>query len=202
MEVIISAIKSNSTKRVRVFLLLAATVILFSFKGVSPKELYDNFCKAIRSKQGMQYFAVIIVPDLNSGTTREICAPGNIIRSALHKEWNYDYDLQSEALVDYKAMMNADRVFKFKNTDAIQLLGNNFYTEADLIQKEKEVNFAALSKNIKEWGTWRKEFKEDDKELILYAHALFNQGILTGESKDELGTLVYINTTLPAEKNK
>jgi len=175
--------------RFSVLLFLSFSTI--SFGGVNPAEIFAHFAAAVKNKSGIQYFAVIKAVDLTKGTVREICAPGSAIRSALHKEMKYDYDNQSVALVEHMALMNLDRFFEFKNPDAIQLLGVDIYTQADVLEIQKKENFAALAKQIKQLGSWKREFK-DDKEMLLYAHALFNQGVLTGEDNEHLGTLVYV----------
>jgi len=174
-------------------LLLSFALITMSFGGVNPIEIYAHFAAAVKNKSNVQYFAVIKVADLTQGTVREVCAPGSFIRSALHKEMKYDYDNQSVALVEHMALINFDRFFEFKNPEAVQLLGGDIYTEADVLQIEKEVNFTTLAKQIKQWGTWQMEFKDDDKKMILYAHALFNHGVLTGEDNNRLGTLIYVD---------
>lgn len=162
-----------------------------SFGGVNPAEVFAHYAAAIKNKSSMQYFAVIKVVDVTNGTMREVCAPGSFIRRALHKELKYDYDDQSVAMVQHMALMSLDRIIEFKDTTAIQLLGVDTYTEADLAAFEKANDIKTLAKNIRNWGTWKMEFR-DDKEMLLYAHALFNQGILTGEDSQLLGTLVYI----------
>lgn len=179
-------------KRVLCFnLLLALSVLLMSGSGVNPAEVFAHYAAAIKNKSGMQYFAVIKVVDISRNTMYEVCAPGSAIRSALHKELKYDYDDQSVAMVQHMALMSLDRIIEFKDTTAIQLLGANAYTETELMAFEKEKDIKTLAKNIRGWGKWQMEFR-DDKELLMYAHALFNQGLLTGEDNQRLGTLVYV----------
>lgn len=178
-------------KLLRFSLILFLPLFTMSVGGVNPAEIYAHFAAAVKNKSGVQYYAVIKVIDVGAGTTREICAPGSFIRSALHKELKYDYDNQSVAMVEHMALMNLDRIFEFKNPEAIQLLGGDLYTEAELVAFEKEKNIKDLAKQIRGWGTWKMEFK-DDKLMMLYAHALFNQGILTGEDGKLLGTLIYV----------
>lgn len=180
----------NKFRQFTLLLLLSFTAQ--SFGGVNPAEIFAHFAAAVKNKSKVQYFAVIKVADLTQGTMREICAPGSFIRSALHKELKYDYDNQSVAMVEHMALMNLDRIFEFKNPEAIKILGVDTYTEADLQALQQQVNFVNLAKQIRQWGTWKMEFKNDDKLMILYAHALFNQGILTGEDSENLGTLFYI----------
>lgn len=177
---------------IRLNFLLAFALLTQSFGGVSPNQLYTYFAASVKNKGQVQYFAVIKVADLSAGTMREVCAPGSFIRSALHKELKYDYDNQSVAMVEHMALINLDRVFEFKNPEAVKLLGTDLYTEDDVLALQQKVNFPALAKQIRQWGTWRMEFKDDDKLMMLYAHSLFNQGILTGEDNQHLGTLLYI----------
>lgn len=173
-------------------LLLFFALLTQSFGGANPAEIFAHFAMAIKNKSNVQYFAVIKAADLTQGTVREICAPGSFIRSALHKELKYDYDNQSVAMVEHMALMNLDRFFEFKNPDAIKLLGIDAYTEQEVADFEKQINFGTLAKQIKGWGTWKMEFRDDDKQMLLYAHCLFNHGILTGEDNEHLGTLLYI----------
>jgi|ERR1043165_2073006 hypothetical protein len=180
-------------KILRINLLLALALLTQSFGGgANPNEIFAHFAAAIKNKSGIQYYAVITVADLTQGTRREVCAAGNQIRSALHKELKYDYDNQSVAMVEHMALMNLDRFFEFKNPEAIALLGTDAYTEQDVLDLEKTVDFNKLAKQIRGWGVWQMEFKDDDKQMLLYAHCLFNRGLLTGEDKDHLGTLVYV----------
>jgi ribosomal protein L11 len=178
-------------KIVRFNFLLALALLLMSGGGVNPAEVFAHYAAAVKNKSGMQYFAVIKVVDVSRNTMYEVCAPGSAIRSALHKELKYDYDDQSVAMVQHVALMSLDRILEFKDTTAIELLGGNAYTETELMAFEKTKDIKTLAKNIRSWGTWQMEFR-DDREMLMYAHALFNQGILTGEDNQRLGTLVYV----------
>ena len=179
----------RSVTRIAFLMLLVFTT--GSFGGIGNPTFYALFAAAIKNKSNVQYYAVIKAVDMNRNTVREICAPGSFIRSALHKEMHYDYDNQSVALVEQVALLNSERYFEFKNPEALQLLGVDAYTDADLEQLQTLVNFATLAKEIRKEKRWSKDFT-DDREMLLYAHALFNQGILTGEKSDKLGTLVLI----------
>lgn len=175
----------------RTGLLLLLFFLSQSFGGINPAEIYAHFAAAIKNKSGVQYYAVIKAADLTQGSVREVCAPGSFIRSALHKELKYDYDNQSVALVEHMALINMDRFFEFKNPDALKILGPALYTAEELKVFEKEKDISALAKQIRQWGVWKMEF-DNDKEMLMYAHSLFNQGILTGEDSNQLGTLIYV----------
>ena len=178
-------------KLLPITLLIAFALLTSSFGGINPAEIFAHFAAAVKNKSNVQYYAVIKVVDVKNATIREVCAPGSFIRSALHKEMKYDYDNQSVALVEHMALMNLDRFFEFKNQDAIQLLGGDIYTEDDVAQMEKQINFTALAKEIKQNRKWSKAFT-DDKQMLLYAHCLFNHAVLTGEDNNNLGTLIYV----------
>ncbi|WP_431244802.1 hypothetical protein ACQ9BO_11420 [Flavobacterium sp. P21] len=56
---------------------------------------------------------------------------------------------------------------------------------------ESKINFNFLAEKIKKNKKWSSYL--DDKDLTMYAHALFNRGILTGENSCMGGSLIYIS---------
>jgi hypothetical protein len=166
--------------------------LLSSFKGDNSEMVFRNYTTALRNKENLQRYLVVRVADANKNSTREFCVLGCFFRHALHQEWKIDYDRLSEDLVVAKAAMNASRLFDFKNAEAVTYLGLDLYSEEDLAQLQKQVDFKKLSKEIAGAGKWQKSFGEDDKLMRMYAHALFNQGIATGENINaEGGVLVF-----------
>lgn len=113
----------------------------------------------------------------------------------MHREYNLGYDIDGISKVYSLAIDNKDRYFEFKKKKALKNLSNWNYSIDDLIQLEKTVNFDSIVSQIKTNKKWSMEIF-DDKTMIMYAHSLFNRGILTGENNCWGGTLVYI------EKNK
>ena len=164
-----------------------------SFKGNDkPEELFRHFTTALRDKDNLQEFLVVRINDVQKNEVREFCTLGCFFRHALHIEWKLDYDDLSDDLVIAKASLNNPRLFDFKNTDALNYLGMDLYSPEDLKQLEKEINFKKLAKEIASSGKWEKDFGEDDKLLHMYAHALFNEEISTGEDITATGnTLVF-----------
>ncbi len=162
-------------------------LLLFLFLGTSfvnedkTELLYRHYLTALRNKENFQNFLVVRIVDLNNNEVREFCTLGCFLRNALHKEWNLDFDKLSDDLVTAKASMNHPRLFEFRNTEAIQYLGLDLYSVDELNQLQKEVDFKKLAKEITASKKWEKPFGENDKLLRMYAHSLFNQGILTGE---------------------
>ncbi|MFN8323266.1 MAG: hypothetical protein U0T74_11465 [Chitinophagales bacterium] len=166
-------------------------ILFTSFGGEKPVDVYPLYYAAVKNKSQFQYFVVIRQVDAISGTERELCTQGAFLRSALHKEIKLHFDIQEMMVVEQKLLDNDARLFEFKNPDALQILGIDNYTPAEMALLEKEVSFKTLAAEIKKGTNWKMEFA-DDKRMLMYAHALFNRGVLTGEYNDSLGVLHYV----------
>lgn len=175
-------------------IILALTFLLTtSFGGQQKDDLYLNYVAAIKNESTIQYHLVVKVKNINTGLTREYCTQGNFLKGALHKEYKLDYDNKGISKVYALALDSKDRYFEFKNDSAIWNIGGVWeYSMDDLAQLEKEINFDSLATQIRKTGKWSKEIF-DDKKLLMYAHALFNRGILTAENNCFGGTLFYVD---------
>ncbi len=169
-------------------------LVFMSFRaGDNSQLLYGNFKAALRNKESIQKYLVVRVVDINKNTVKEFCTLGCFFRHALHMEWKIDYDKLGEDLVIAKASMNDPRLFEFRNAAAIDYLGSDLYLEQELAELDKQIGFKKMAKEIAVAGKWEKTFGEDDKRMRMYAHGLFNQGILTGEDiTAEGGKLQYL----------
>jgi len=170
-------------------LLLILIAVSTSWTTVQEEKLYSNYKTAVKNESTFQYFLVIHVIDLNTGQTRDICTKGNFLKGAIHREYNLGYDDNSIKKVEKIALNNRTRTFKFKNIEAIQNLGLDRYSMDDLKEFEERSNIDKLTKEIDK--DWTKQL--DDKEMSLYAHSLFNRGILTGENSCYGGTLEVVS---------
>ena len=171
-------------------------IILFwvsSFGREDKSELlFRNYSAAVRSKENLQRYLVVRVVDANKNSVREFCTLGCFFRHALHTEWKIDYDRLSEDLVVAKAAMNNPRLFEFKNAESIFYLNMDLYSNEDFTELQNKIDFKKLAKEIAIAKKWEKTFGEDDKLMRMYAHALFNEGVATGEDiTTEGGTLVF-----------
>lgn len=172
------------------FILIVAIAVSTSWTTTDEGKLYDNYKKAVKNESTFQYFLVIHVTDLNTGQTREICTKGNFLAGAIHREYNLAYDDHSMRKAERIALNNRTRTFKFKNPEALQNLGLDRYSMSDLKEFEGRINIDQLTQQINE--NWKKELM-DDTEMLLYAHLLFNRGILTGENNCRGGTLEVVS---------
>ncbi len=175
-------------------IILALTFLLLtSFSEQQKDELYLNYVAAIKNNGTFQYFLVVKVKNLNNGITREYCSKGNFLQGAIHREYKIDFDKKGMLEIDSIAIGNKDRYFEFKNDSAIWNIGGVWtYSVNDLAKLEKKINFDILAVQIRKKGRWSKEIF-DSKLMKMYAHALFNRGILTGENNCFGGTLIYVD---------
>jgi len=171
-------------------LLILTFAVSTSWTTVDEATLYNNYAKAIRNESTFQYFLVVHVTDLNTGQTREICTKGNFLAGAIHREYNLGYDNNSIRKAERIALANRTRTFKFKNVEAIRNLGLDHYSMRDLKEFEETINVNQLITQVNK--DWKKQLT-NDKEMLLYAHSLFNRGILTGENNCYGGTLEVVN---------
>jgi|GEM_PF-838776 len=152
---------------------------------------YENYSEAVKRQGTLNFFIVIKVKDLNTNVTREICTKGNFLMGALTREYNIVNDSAGIDSLYEIALANKTRYFEFADTSALNNLGLDNYSDADFKEFEQSNSIDSLILEIKDkkWEKWIPE----DKDMLLYAHALFNRGILTGEYDCFGGTLHYID---------
>ncbi len=162
--------------------------------------IYNNYLKAVDNESTFQFFLVVKIKDLNTGQVREICTKGDFLEGALHMEYKTDYDSLGIAKIENLQRNNKNRYFEFKDTAALNNLGLNNYTIDDLTKFEKSHNIDSFAQVIKK-GKWSLAISED-KIMLLYAHSLFNRGILTGENNCFGGTLIHVEDKWIEERKK
>lgn len=152
---------------------------------------YENYSVAVKQEGTLNFFIVIKVKDMNTNITREICTIGNLLLGALTREYNIVIDSAGIDSLYKIALANKTLYFEFGDTSALNNLGLDNYSDADFKEFEQHNSIDSLVLDIKgkKWEKWIPE----DKDMLLYAHALFNRGILTGENGCFGGTLHYID---------
>jgi hypothetical protein len=88
-------------------------ILLTSFGGEKPADVYPLYYAAVKNKSQFQYFVVIRNVDAVSGTEQELCTQGAFLRSALHKELKLHFDIQEMMVVEQKLLDNDARLFEF-----------------------------------------------------------------------------------------
>lgn len=177
---------------IRTVFLCFIFVLTFSFVGQENDILYKNYVLAINNNSTFQYFLVVKVKDVKHGTTREYCTKGNFLKGALHMENRIKYNEAGIIKVQSLAINNKNRYFEFKKRKAIENISGWSYSIEELKQFEKAVNIDSLVIKIKKSSSWSMQIS-NEKVNLMYAHSLFNRGILTGENSCFGGRLVYVN---------
>ncbi len=170
------------------------TIVLFfcvSFNMKAQDELYLNYEAAINNPELFQYYVVIKFKNLNTGEIREVCTTAKSLKGALRLEYNLGYDDMSSVKIIEIATNNKERYFEFKNDSALTNLGAEYYSIAELKKLEEKVHFDSIARNIRKKKDW--SIRLDETELIMYAHALFNLGVLTGHNNCLGGSLIYVD---------
>jgi len=160
-----------------------------STKIILDSIIYNNYLKAIDNESTFSLFLVVTINDLNTGQKREICTRGDFLEGALHIEYKIKYDSLGLAELDNIQRNNKSRYFELKDTAALNNLGFYNYTIEDLTKFEKGHNIDSVVQLFKN-GKSGLDIP-DDKIMLLYAHSLFNRGILTGENICFGGRLIY-----------
>jgi len=141
-------------------------------------KIYKNYCKAIDSYGSTyQNYLVVKIQDKSNGKLTEICLTGFELISTMTDEWGYNID--DEFKVVKKVIRNKKRVFKVKNANELKHLKRIKYSQIELSNYSKQVNFDSIVKSISDRKKWS-YFAKNEKEQIMIAHLLFNKGFLTG----------------------
>ncbi len=153
-------------------------VVSFSF-AQKEDEKYLNYLVAARNNSTFQFNLVITFKNLITNETREICVEGEQLVFAIVKENSIEYDDYDK--IDKLISENKRRYFEFRNTKAIEDLTGEIYSEKELRELEKKVDFDKLAKLAKASKDWKKSLGSE-KLVAMYAHELFNRGVLTGQN--------------------
>jgi len=159
-------------------------------------EKYLNYLAAAREANSTYQFNLVIkYKNLNTEKTREICIDGFQLVSALCKENNFEF-MKDADKIDSILVSKKDRYFEFKDSVAINRLTFEEYSVEEFEEFNRKVDFKKVAKEIKQ----KKKINPSgsSKAHQMYAHALFNLGILTGQN-DCMGgwTLDYVDRNNP-----
>ena len=174
-------------------LLISILFLSFTFQDSSDDALYTNYCRAVKNNTVEQYHLVIKVKDLRTNEVREVCTLGRILSEVIHVDKNLNYSKKDIEKGEKIMLKNRKRYFKFASDSAIYNLGLHKYSIKEFKSLENRVNFDSLASLINSKGKWQMNLEE--KHRLMYAHALFNRGILTGQ-KSNFDIIIYV-----AEKN-
>ncbi|MCZ8330898.1 MAG: hypothetical protein O9282_06270 [Flavobacterium sp.] len=176
-------------------ILLFSTLLLFAcnnkkskeqkqFKSTTDSIRYTNYVKLVNYKNNSHTasYVVVNVKNLNTNEIKEICTYPDFIYGALRIENKKNDDKVSLENIKQDTeilLQNKERYFEFKDTAALNNIGFNSYSKNDLAEFKNRIKFDSLMKLMakKEYPTI--VFGENHNELNIYAHLLFNEGIMS-----------------------
>lgn len=180
----------------KIFLLFLSFVSL-SF-AQNEDDIYLNYLVAARNNSTIQFNLVINFKNLITNETKEICIEGEQLLFALYQENNLEFDEGKHFdKIDKLLSENKSRFFEFKNPKAIERLNFYSYSNKEFKDFKKNIDFDEIVIEIKSNKKWKQSF-DSEKILFMYAHELFNRGILTGQNGCMGGgTLILIDRNNP-----
>ncbi|WP_162927017.1 hypothetical protein [Flavobacterium psychrotrophum] len=136
---------------------------------------HSNFVRALENGGTFRYFTVVEVKNLISGETKEICTKGNFVAGALHIE----FKTKDKQVYESKKRAKS-RYFEFRNKEALDNISFFDYDPKLVEVVKKKYDFKKALKIIKEGGKF--SIGLNDEEMKALAHALYNEGYLSGEN--------------------
>jgi hypothetical protein len=176
-------------------ILLFSTLLLFAcnnkkskeqkqFKSTTDSIRYTNYVKLVNYKNNSHTasYVVVNVKNLNTNEIKEICTYPDFIYGALRIENKKNDDKVSLENIKQDTeilLQNKERYFEFKDTAALNNIGFNSYSKNDLTEFKNRIKFDSLVKLIAKKEYPAIDFGENHNELNMYAHLLFNEGIMS-----------------------
>ena len=143
------------------------------FKTPLDSIKYFNYIKLLDFGSGtLAPYVVITVKNLNTKEVKEVCTYTDFLRGAISHEYG--------ELNDEKRLRNNKQLyFQFKDTAALNNIGFDSYSSEDLKKFKEKIKFDSIYPLIAKKKHLYIHFGEKHNELNMYAHLLFNKGILS-----------------------
>ncbi|HTN21286.1 MAG TPA: hypothetical protein VL125_12465 [Pelobium sp.] len=152
-----------------VLTLLFGLVFLNTKAQVNELTKFKMFCSALDNDSTEPNYIVVTVKDKNTGKTKEICTEAPFIMGAVGQETgNGNIDLKN-----YKS-----RYFEFSKDSALMNISFDLYTKNELDAFKRKINVPNIVQQVKNGILKSETFIGDRKEQIMFAHLMFNNGIM------------------------
>ena len=147
---------------------------LVPLKGITQIDnvtKHKMFCEALSNHSTAPNYVVITVKNIKTGAIKEICTESNFVSGAISYEPNASSF--SSNCKDYP-----DRYFEFSQDSALWNIGFDLYSSMELIDYAKTIDLKDLVQQVKAGNLRSKTFTGDRKEQIMFAHLMFNNGVM------------------------
>jgi len=150
-----------------------------SVETISETQKFKMFCAALENHSTAPNYIVVTVKNLNTGETKEICTEAPFIEGAIYRQ-------TGERSFPTDCNEYPNRYFEFSNDSALWNISFDLYTISDLEQYAEKLDIEKIVMQVKEgqikekvfWAETAEEWKEVEKEQIMFAHLMFNSGIM------------------------
>jgi hypothetical protein len=152
-------------------------------ESISEIQKFEMFCVALENNSTMPNYIVVTVKNLNTGEIKEICTEAPFIKGAIYRQtgkFSFSADCN-----DYP-----NRYFEFSNDSALLNIRFNLYTVYELEQYTKKLDVEKIVMQVRKGilkekvfcAETKEEWKECNKQQIMFAHIMFNNGIMMTRS--------------------
>lgn len=130
------------------------------------------FCAALDNNSTAPNYIVIIVKDLRTGITKEICTEAPFLFGALETQLgqsNISFDCQK-----YKS-----RYFEFRSDSALWNISFDLYNKTDLEKYAKTIDIKKTVQQVRNGKLSSIGFPPNQrKQQRMFAHLMFNNGVM------------------------
>jgi hypothetical protein len=137
--------------------------------GVGERTKFKMFCSAISNFSTAPNYVVVTVKNKKTGETKEVCTEATSIQGAVADETG-KWVLNCK---NYKT-----RYFEFSKDGPLRNISFDLYSKAELDAYAKTINVAGIVNQVKTGMLTNKTFKGERKEQIMFAHLMFNNGVM------------------------
>jgi len=157
-----------------IIILLMVIIGLLSFNSLIEIDMQtkqEMFCKALNNLNTSPNYVVLSIKNIKSGEIKEVCTEAPFLSGAIYKEYG-----KFPGKIDCKK--NKNRYFEFSKDSALWNINFNLYSKISLDSFSKTINVEEIIKLVKSGNLKSKTFKSGRKEQIMFAHLMFNNGVM------------------------
>jgi len=155
-------------------IILILTIGLLSCNSMTEIEEETKqkmFCKALNNLSSSPNYVVVNIKNLKTGEKKEVCIETPFLNGAIGKEFGiYPDKIDCEK--------HKERYFEFSKDSALWNINYNLYSKISLDSFAKTINVEEIVKLVKKGELKSKTFNSDKKEQIMFAHLMFNNGVM------------------------
>ena len=157
-----------------IIIILFVIIGLLSFNSMIEIDMQtkqEMFCKALNNLSTAPNYVVLNIKNIKTGEIKEVCTEAPFLSGAIYKEYG-----KFPGKIDCKK--SKDRYFEFAKDSALSNIDYNLYSKKSLDSFAKTINVEEIIKLVKSGNLTSKTFKNSRKEQIMFAHLMFNNGVM------------------------